>query len=93
MLFIVIYKANVEKRERDMMLRQHDLRLQFFGRLHKLQDLYYSGKFASGSPRHSELLALEALESLYVQGDMKRVGEVEIRLAERARHNMACASC
>lgn len=75
------------------MLHHHDMRLQFFKRLHQLQDLSCSGKVASGSPRHSELLALEALESLYVQGDMKRVGEVEMRLAERARRNMACASC
>ena len=75
------------------MPRHQDMRLQFFGRLHKLQDLYYSGKIASGSPRHSELLALEALESLYVQNEMKRVGRVAVRLAERTRDNMACASC
>lgn len=69
------------------------MRLQFLGRLHKLQDLYCSGKIAAGSPRHSELLALEALESLYVQNEMKRVGRVATRLAERAKDNMAYASC
>jgi hypothetical protein len=75
------------------MPRRENIRLQFFDRLHRLQDLYCSGKFAPGSPRHSELLALEALESLYVQNEMKRVGQVAVRVAGRANHHMASTSC
>jgi hypothetical protein len=75
-----------------MMLRRQDMRLHFFERLHKLQDLCCSGKVARGSPRHTELLALEALESLYVQREMKRAGQVELRLAERTGQKMACVN-
>jgi hypothetical protein len=76
-----------------MMPRRQDMRLQFFKRLHKLQDQCCSGKIAPGAPKHLELLALEALESLYVQREMKRVGQVELSLAERTRQKMDFVSC
>jgi len=75
------------------MPRRENIRLQFFDRLHRLQDLYCSGKFAPGSPRHSELLALEALESLYVQNEMRRAGQIATRLAERGNHHRISTSC
>jgi hypothetical protein len=69
------------------------MRLQFFDRLHRLQDLYCAGKFAPGSPRHSELLALEALESLYVQNERRRIGQIAMRLAEHGNHHRTSTTC
>jgi hypothetical protein len=75
------------------MPRRENMRLQFFDRLHRLQNLYCAGKFAPGSPRHFELLALETLESLYVQNEMRRAGQVAIRVAEHGDHHSASTSC
>ncbi len=66
------------------MLDCGERRLKLFARLRELQDLYCAGKFAWGSPEHSEILALEALESLFVQQEAKRICRVELSLPARA---------
>jgi hypothetical protein len=59
-----------------------------FLRLRYLQDLYSKGAFPSGSPKHFEILALEELESLFVQQQMKRLHEVGLKLSERTKQSM-----
>jgi hypothetical protein len=65
----------------------------FFKRLHDLQALYCDGQIKRGSPEHSEILALEELESLFVKEQMKRHYEVELRLLDRARDVMVTPVC
>jgi hypothetical protein len=66
-----------------MMRRHKDIHPDLFARLHKLQELYYSGKFERGSLQHAEILALEDVESVYVQREMKQFHQVEQSLANR----------
>ena len=64
------------------MTLQKNIHSHFFARLHKLQALYCDGKIARGSPEHLEILALEELESLVVQNQMKQLYEVELRFLD-----------
>jgi hypothetical protein len=74
------------------MTLQKSIRNHFFARLHKLQVLYCDGKIARGSPEHLEILALEELESLFVQNQMKRLYEVELRLLEHKTQDVISAN-
>ncbi len=54
-----------------------------FERLRHLQNLYCDGHFEWGSPEHSEILALEELESFWVREEMKRFHTAKLNMARR----------
>jgi hypothetical protein len=65
------------------MLQRKDIRLDFFDRLHRLQSLYSNGRILPGSKEHMEIIALEELESMFVQQKMKQHYETELKIFER----------
>jgi hypothetical protein len=65
------------------MRRHKNTHPDLFARLHRLQEMYYSGKFERGSLQHAEILALEDVESAYVQREAKQFHQVEQSLANR----------
>jgi hypothetical protein len=67
-----------------MLLQKKEMRRNFFSRLRHLQALYTRGKIARGSAEHSEILALEELESFFVKERMDRLYGAQLRLRERA---------
>ena len=65
------------------MTQRHDIRLDFFDRLHDLQDLYSRGLILPGSKEHMEIIVLEEMESMFVQQQMKQLYETELKIFER----------
>ena len=65
------------------MMQRHDIRLDFFDRLHSLQELYSRGRILPGSKEHMEIIVLEEMESMFVQQQMKRHYETELKIFER----------
>jgi hypothetical protein len=75
-----------------MVLQTKDVRRHFFSRLHNLQALYADGKIVRGSPEHSEILALEELESLFVKQQMEKLYGVQLKLQALTRQNVVSVS-
>jgi hypothetical protein len=65
------------------MTQHHDIRLDFFDRLHNLQEVYSRGEILPGSKEHIEIIVLEEMESMFVQQQMKRHYETELKIFER----------
>ena len=65
------------------MMQRHDIRLDFFDRLHSLQELYSRGRILPGSKEHMEIIVLEEIESMFVQQQMKQHYETELKIFER----------